>query len=344
MSRGGSPAPSSTDDGGLAHRRPRSKGFIPGSNRGSNASQYDNVPGLPDQDFEILELERPPSRLRQARSETPFSVSSGHHGSPLRGPGLTGGVVPGPRGAPHQFPHANSPAGIKSTYPSHYHVSSHQQSPGRNPTEVPIFHPAHGLDPRGEDPRYAVPSRYTPSPTKMYGDRAYATAQRHANNVSPEKVFMNNFATYRRQPTQSSSQPPHAPRPSHEYPLKLDTSGTSTPIYLQQLTSAAQVYAPVGPLRAEPGPHYPPEDGHRRGWGEEELPPPSPGGMPRSPSFQKAQMCPVQEFTFPANSLHSYRAQLQAQPLLRQPLPQLFVGPHYRNAHEAFAMQDSMLL
>lgn len=358
MSRGGSPAPSSPDDAELAHRRPRSKGFIPGSNRGSNASQYDNVPGFTDQDFEILELERPPSRMRHARAETPFSVSSGHHGSPLRGPSLTGSIVSvasGPRVAKHPFPHHfshNSPAGIKSTYPSsHYHISSHQQSPGRNTTEVPIFHPAHSvsLDPR-EDPRYAVPSRYTPSPTKMYGERAYATTQRHANSVSPEKMYMNSFATYRRQPPPSSSQRPHAPRPSHEYPLQLETSGTSTPIYLQQLTSTAQVYASVGHLRVDPSLDYSPDDRQRRDrddepWGEEALPPPSPGGMPRSPSFQKAQMCPVQEFTFPDNNIHHYRAQFhEQQPVIRQQLPQLFVGPHYRNAHEAFAMQDSMLL
>uniref|UniRef100_A0A8C6U0N9 USP6 N-terminal-like protein n=1 Tax=Neogobius melanostomus TaxID=47308 RepID=A0A8C6U0N9_9GOBI len=350
-------APSSPDDAGLAYRRPHSKGFIPGSNRGSNASQYDNVPGLPDQDFEILELDRPPSRVRNVRAETPLSVSSGHHGSPLGGPSLTGSVVSaasGPRVGkqpfPHQFSHS-SPAGIKSTYPSsHYRISSHQQSPGRNTTEVPIFHPAHsvGLDHR-EDPRYAVPSRYTPSPTKMHGERAYATTQRHANSVSPENVFMNSFATYRRQPPPSSSQHPHAPRPSHEYPLQLETSGNSTPIYLQQLTSTAQVYAPVGHRRVEPSLHYPPDDRQRRdredpSWGEEELPP-SPGGVPRSPSFHKAQMCPVQEFTFPANNIHHYRAQFhEQQPVLRQQHPQLFVGPHYRKAHEAFAMQDSMLL
>lgn len=357
MSRGGSPAPSSIDDAALANRRPRSKGFIAGSDRGSNASQYDNVPGLPDQDFEILELERPPSRLRHGRAETPFSVSSDHHGSPLRGPSLTGSVVSvasGPKMAKHplppQFSH-NSQAGIKGTYPSsHYHLSSHQQSPGRNTTEVPIFHPAHrvSMDHRGEDPRYAVPSRYTPSPTKMYGERAYATTQRHSNNVSPEKMFMNSYATYRRQPPQSSSQHPHAPRPSHEHPPQLETSGTSTPIYLKQLTSTTQVYAPVGHLRVGPGLQYPPDDrqrGNNAPWGEEEVTPLSPGGMPRSPSFQKAQMCPVQEFSFPANSVHHYRAQFhEHQPVMRQQLPQLFVGPHYRNAHEAFAMQDSMLL
>lgn len=354
MSRAGSPAPPSPDNTGLTQCRPRSKGFIPGSNRGSNASQYDNVPGLPEQDFEILELERPPSRMRNARAETPLSVSSVHQGSPLRGPSLTGSIVSvesGPRAAKHPFPHQfshNTPAGIQASYPSshnQYLMSPHQHYPGRNTTEVPIFHPAHGvsLDHREEDIRYAVPSRYTPSPNKMYGEQAYATTQRHTKTVSPEKVFMNNsFATYRRQPPPSSS---HNLRPAQEYPLLLDTSGTSTPIYLQQLTSTSQVYR-----RTEPGMHYQPDERRRRGvdeppWAEGELLPPSPGGMPRSPSFQKAQMCPVQEFTFPPNNLHHYRTQFhEQQPVMRQQLPQLFGGPHYRNAHEAFAMQDSMLL
>ncbi|XP_072309920.1 USP6 N-terminal-like protein isoform X2 [Eucyclogobius newberryi] len=352
-------AAASRDDTVQAHRRPHSKGFIPGSDRGSNASQYDNVPGLPDQDFEILELERPPSRIRNVRTETPFS-SSGHHGSPLRGPSLTGSMVSvasGPRGAKHPFSHQfspNSPAGIQSSYPSgHYVVSPQQQPVGRTTTEVPIFHPAHNvnLDHRGEDPRYAVPTRYTPSPSKMYGERAYATTQRHANSVSPEKLFMNNsYATYRRQPPPSASHPSRTAQPPQEYPLQLETSGTSTPIYLQKLTSTAQVYTAMGQRRMEPSLHYSQDDRQREvmdeaPWGQGELPPPSPGGMPRSPSFQKAQMYPVQEFTFPANNLHHFRTQFhEQQPVIRQQLPQLFVGPHYRNAHEAFAMQDSMLL
>lgn len=351
MSRGGSPAPSSIDD----VRRPRSKGFVPGSNRGSNASQYDNVPGLSDQDFEIIELERPPSRLRHARAETPFSVSSDHHGQ-FRGPGSVASVGSGPRMAKHPFPHQphhNSPAGAKSAYPiSHYHASPHQQSPAKSTTEVPMFQSVHNvsMDLRGEDPRYAVPSRYTPSPTKMYGERAYATTQRHHNSISPEKMFMNSFATYRRQPPHSSSQHLPAPRPPYDYPPQAETSGTSTPIYLKQLTSTSQIYAPVGHLQVGPSLHHPPEDRQRleRGnapWAEEQLAPLSPGGMPRSPSFQKAQMCPVEEFRFPANNVHHYRPQFhEQQAVMRQQLPQLFVGPHYRSAHEAFALQDSMLL
>ncbi|KAI3367072.1 hypothetical protein L3Q82_009275 [Scortum barcoo] len=368
LSRGPSPAPSSPDDGAQLHRRPRSKGFIPGSNRGSNASQYDNVPGLPEQNFEIQELERPPSRMRTPRSETPFSVSSLHQSSPGRGPSLAGSVVSvasGPRVAKHSLPPPfSSPAGVQASYPgsqSQYHSPPQQHSPGRTTTEVPIFHPTYSvsLDHRGEDRLYALPPRFTPSSSVAYGEQPYATTQRQPNSLSPEKVFMNNsYTTYRRQPPPSSAHNPRNARPAAEHSLQLDPQGRSTPIYLQQLTSTSQVYAPMdyrfeGHRRVEANPHYMPEGGPQRSvdgleWApEDELPPPSPGGMPRSPSFQRAQMSPVQEFTFPSNpdGLLHYRTQFQEQqPVIRQQLPQLFGGPHYRHAQEAFAMQESMLL
>lgn len=352
LSRGTSPAPSSPDNSVLPHRRPRSKGFIPGSNRGSNASQYDNVPGMPEQDFEILELERPLSRMRAPHSETPFSVSSHHQDSSSRGTSLAGSVVSaasGPRMVKHplppQFSH-NSPSGVQTSYPgsqNQYHIPN-------KPTEVPIFHPAYSmsLEHRGPERLYAPPSRFPSPSSEASGQRAYATTQRQPNNLSPEKALMNNsFATYRRQPPPSSTHDPRIAKPPPEQSLQLETQGSSTPIYLQKFTSTSQVYSPVdyrfeGHRRDEVNLHYLPEGGPQRAvdgllWSpENEELPKSPGGMPRSPSFQRAQMSPVQEFTFPTNpdSLLHYRTQL----------PQLFGGPHYRHAQEAFAMQESMLL
>ncbi|XP_037616362.1 USP6 N-terminal-like protein isoform X2 [Sebastes umbrosus] len=364
VSRGGTPAPSSPVDSAQPHQRPHSKDFVPEINRGSNASQYDNVPGLQEQDFEIVELDRPPSSMRTPRSETPFSVSSHHQSSPSRGPSHAGSAVSlasGPRTAKHPLPHTfNSPGGVQTGYPGgQYNTPPQQHSPGRTTTEVPILHPAYSvsLDHRGEDRLYTPPSRFTPPSNVVYGERAYATTQRPSNSLSPEKALMNNsFATYRRQPPPSSTHNPRNARPPLEHSLQLETKGRSTPIYLQQLTSTAQVYAPVdyrydGHRRGEANPHYLPEprrpvDGLP--WApEDELPLPSPGGMPRSPSFQQAQMSPVQEFTFPSNpdGLLHYRTQFQEQqPVIRQQLPQLFGGPHYRHAQEAFAMQESMLL
>ncbi|XP_069375877.1 USP6 N-terminal-like protein isoform X2 [Paralichthys olivaceus] len=355
LSRGASPAPSSPDDTALPNRRPHSKGFVPDSNRGSNASQYDNVPGLQEQEFEILELERPLSRMRTPRSETPYSASSQNQGSPSHGPSLTGSaisVASGPRMAKHPLPPSfshNSPTGVQSSYPGSQ-SQFHTPSPSRT-TEVPIYHPGYGMNHRAEDRLYAPPSR-APAPSNMaYSEQVYATTQRQPSNFSPERTVMNNsFATYRRQPPPGSAHIPRSTRP----PLQLETQGRSTPIYLQQLTSTAQVHALgdnrfEGQLRGKVNPHHLPEGGAQRSvdglrWAPEDgLPPPSPGGMPRSPSFQQAQMSPHKEFTFPANpdSLLQYRTQFQEQ---QQQLPQLFGGPHYRHAQEAFALQESMLL
>lgn len=353
VSRGTSPAPSSPDT--VLHHRPRSKGFIPGSNRGSNASQYDNVPGMPEQEFEILELERPPSRMRAHGSETPFSVSSSlNQESPSRGASLAGSVVSvsGARMAKHPLPpqlSCSSPMGVQTSYPAN---QNEYHTPNKNTTEVPIFHPAYSvnLDHRGQERLYAPPSRFPPPSNEGYVHRPYATTQRKPISLSPEKALMNNsFATYRRQPAPSTHNHQSTKR-SPEHALQLATHGTSTPIYLQQFTSTSQGYAPAdnrfeGPRSDRAHLKHRAVDGLL--WSpEEDEPPRSPGGMPRSPSFQQAQMSPVQEFTFPTDpDLVHYRTQFQEQqPNIRQHLPQLFGGPHYRHAQEAFAMQESMLL
>lgn len=368
LSRGASPAPSSPEDSLFAHRRPRSKGFVPGTDRGSNASQYDNVPGLPEEEFEILELERPPSIMRPPRSETPFSASSIQQSSPNRGPGLTGGfmsIPPGPRVGKQRIPplfSPNSPAGGQVRYPGNqnqYHTQE-QNSTGRTTTEVPILHPAYtALDHSREDRHYGPSIQFMPPSQVAYGEPAYATTQRHNSSLSPVKTFTNNsYTAYRTQPPRSSAHNHINARPPQEHSLQLENKGSSTPIYLQQLTSTTQPYAQVdysfeGHHRGEPNPlHFLSEGRSRRPVGgfwepEDELPPQSPGGMPRSPSFQRAQMSPVPEFTFPENpdSLLHYRGQFQEQqPVIQQQLPQLFGAPHYRHAQEAFAMQESMLL
>ncbi|XP_071243161.1 USP6 N-terminal-like protein isoform X4 [Salvelinus alpinus] len=366
LSRGGSPAPSSPDDTLLLNRRPRSRGLIPGSNRGSNASQYDNVPGGAEQDFvEVLELERPPSQMR--RSETPSLPPT---------PSLQGPVG---RQAKRPIPAAlslNSPAGGKPyVHPngqSQYHTPPQQYSPGR-PAMVPLHYPPYSvsLEQRGlgEDRHYGPPpSRGTPPMGLMYGERAYVTTQRPSH--SPEKALMNNsYATTHRQPP-SSAQPPRtivgplAPRTIQQ----LDSPGSNASTYLRQptrLTSAAAAYPVYPPVdynryeerrRGEQTPPYLPEGPGWGGaadvqpWGQQEGGDMTraPLGVPRSPSFQRAQMSPVQEFTFPPgpDGLAHYRTQFheQQQPTMRQQLPPLFGGPHYRHAPEAFTMQESMLL
>ncbi|KAM4712061.1 USP6 N-terminal-like protein isoform 2-T2 [Anableps anableps] len=329
QSRGASPAPSSPKDGVQAQHRPRSKGFMPSSDRGSNASQYDNVPGLPEQDFEILELDKPPCRMRAPRNETPSNV-----------------ISTGPRMAKHHlppdFPH-NSPPGLPSSYSgprSRYNTPPQQHSPGRTTTEVPILHPGYSvsLDHRGEDPRFDSPS------STAYRELVYATTHRRPSNLSPEKALLNNsYATYRRPPPPESNRNLQSSRPPPD-----QSHSSSTPIYLQQLTSTTQIQTSLE-YRFEGNPHFLPGgrphpivDGLQ--WKpDDERPPQSPGGMHRSPSFQQAQMSPVHEFNFPPNPdvLPHFRTQFQEG---QQQLPQLFGGPHYRHAPEAFALQESMLL
>uniref|UniRef100_A0A8C7HYP6 USP6 N-terminal-like protein n=1 Tax=Oncorhynchus kisutch TaxID=8019 RepID=A0A8C7HYP6_ONCKI len=357
LSRGGSPAPSSPDDTLLLNPRPRSRGLIPGSNRGSNSSQYDNVPGGVEQDF-VEELERPPSPSlpptpslqgplgRQAKRHIPAALSLN---SPVGG-------------KPYVHPNGQS----------QYHTTPQQYSPGR-PAMVPLHYPPYSvsLEQRGlgEDRHYGPPpSRGTPPMGLMYGERAYVTTQRPSH--SPEKALMNNsYATTHRQPPSSAQPPrtlvaPQVPRTIQQ----LDSPGSNASTYLHQptrLTSAAAAY-PVYPTVA-----YNRYEGRRRGeqtqpylsegpgrggavevqpWGQQEGGDMTraPGGVPRSPSFQRAQMSPVQEFTFPPgpDGLAHYRTQFheQQQPTMRQQLPPLFGGQHYRHAPEAFTMQESMLL
>ncbi|XP_040029372.2 USP6 N-terminal-like protein isoform X2 [Gasterosteus aculeatus] len=350
LSRAASPAPSSPEDAALPNSRPPSKGFVADSNRGSNASQYDNVPGVPEPEFEILELDGPPARMRPPRGEPPFGASSLHQGSPA----LDGSVAyaaSGPRVAnqqplPPAFSH-NSPGGVHASFQgsqSRYNTPPQQHSPGRATTEVPILHPAYSvsLDHRGEERLYAPPPRFTPPSSAVYGERAYATTQRRSH--SPQKALANNsYATYRRQPPLPSSD--RNARPPPEHPLMADPRGRPAPIYLQQPAYAPADYAFEAHQRGEPLPHYLPDGGSRRSaWAPEEAAAPpllSPGGVPRSPSFQQAQMSPVPEFSFPPNpdDLLGYRTQFQ-----KQQLPPLFGGPHYRHAQQAFAMQESMLL
>ncbi|XP_049616331.1 USP6 N-terminal-like protein [Syngnathus scovelli] len=283
------PAPSGQDEGprGEQHRE-RSKGSVTGANRGSDASQYDNVPGLPETEFEILELERPPTRMRTPQSEIPSYGARGYGENVFTA--QSGFGTPSQPLAVSFAHHSRFPGKQK---PHHHHHHHHHQAP----TEVPIFHPR---------------------------SRHYAAAggDQTPNHVSPEQALVNYVTSRRREP-------PHRPRAT---PLQLDPQGRSaTRIY-----SPAQAHAPLdyrlegrvqgGALESQWGP-------------EEAAAAQGPGGMPRSPSFRKAQMSPVEAFEFPGNGDGGTQ-----QPVLRQQLPRVFGGAYYSHAQEAFAMQESMLL
>ncbi|XP_077355622.1 USP6 N-terminal-like protein [Festucalex cinctus] len=288
-------APSVQDDAQQAEHRQRSKGSVPGANRGSNASQYDNVPGLPEPEFEILELERPPTRMGTPHNE----ASSYGMGASVPGYGVNVFLAQSGSRMPSNLPPLSfaqhHPVGVQT------HFTGNQNYYYQDSTEVPVFHPGF----------------------KHYNMATGDQTRRPPNNISPERALMNYFATHRREP------PPNrcSPRPP---PLQLVPQGSATPIYLQKLTSTAQVHAPLDYRLEGRAP--------RSQWGPEEPPPQSPSGMPRSPSFQRAQMSPVEVLEFPANGGGT------RQPAVCQQLPRLFGGDHYRHAQEVFAMQESMLL
>ncbi|MBN3315559.1 US6NL protein, partial [Atractosteus spatula] len=70
--------------------------------------------------------------------------------------------------------------------------------------------------------------------------------------------------------------------------------------------------------------------------------------MPRSPSFQRAQMSPVDEFSYSAvpvdGSLHYRTSYPEPQAPTRQQHPAAFSGQHYRHPADGYNMQESMLL
>ncbi|XP_051547171.1 USP6 N-terminal-like protein isoform X2 [Myxocyprinus asiaticus] len=305
LTMGVTPSPSSpTPEEATGERRPRSRGFVPGSNRASNASQYDNVPGPDGEVMEIIELEKPPSRP----PSRPYSGPSMRQGSPTRPPSGRTSV------SPFRMPKQSMISKPEPHAPLHY-------PPGMTPVYT-------SYDSRPEERLYSQP----------YSEQIYGTMARTSSNSSPQKALMNNsYVTYRQPPP---SMPPLRVAPA-ELPAQMDNVGE---YYLQQ------------PTRLMGSPAYPPTELHyerhkrREGWyGDMETGPPrSPAGLPRSPSFQKAQLSPihpVEEFNFAPAAISDAMLHLRRpyqEHSGRQQLPQLFGGVHYRQ--EAFAMQESMLL
>ncbi|KAM9468020.1 USP6 N-terminal-like protein isoform 2-T2 [Clarias gariepinus] len=149
--------------------RPRSRGVAPGSNRGSNASQYDNVP-LSDGDVaDVSNFMQVPDPSHQ------HMAPSVKHGSPTRPP--SGGII-----APTFRIPKNPPVHLMSD-PRQPLPNTQGMMPGYFPYH-PKMHP--------ENRAYEI----------AYDERAYGTTARSTPpNRSPEKVMMNNiYATSRRQP------------------------------------------------------------------------------------------------------------------------------------------------
>uniref|UniRef100_A0A8C9ST67 USP6 N-terminal-like protein n=1 Tax=Scleropages formosus TaxID=113540 RepID=A0A8C9ST67_SCLFO len=362
-SQGSSPPPSPSskqEPQFLQHQVwPRSHGFIPETNRGSNASQYDNVPGSENGFVEVLKLEQPPSRnlRKEAQAGTvslspswmPNTAAAGTgprtqrlalHGDSvdLRSMGRLSADSPG---SPTWY-HRNEPpySPVKSSL-----ASAHDMSVNL----LPVLQAPIGSLPEEQQyrPMLRTPSG-SPPERQLYG-----TTLRVPPSFSPDRVLANSsYATYRRQPPSTLDQYPDGlsagqnaqlegvfeyPRQPSELPVK--------PMYL-----AAHSRSEVQ-MRANQVQPYWVEQKSDRGWALQTKQEADgfhpPGHIPRSPSFQRAQMSPVEEFAYPlsVDVHHHYRTQYQEHQLVaRQQLLPVFGGPHYRHAPEAFTMQESMLL
>lgn len=284
-----SPAMSMASEQPRRHR-PRSRGFVPGSNRGSNASQYDNVPVS---DGDVADI---PDFTQVSEPSHQYMAPSVKHGSPTRPP--SGGIT-----APTFRIPKNPPAHLMSDprQPLHY-----------TPGMMPVYS-SYPPKMQPENRAYGM----------AYDERVYGTTARSTPpNRSPERVLIDNsYSTYRRQP------------------INADFAG--------QVDSLVESgHFPRQPAR-HVDQHYE-RQWQGQGWhGEMGMDVASlrtPAGLPRSTSFQKAQLSPVhpgQEYSFPpvpvSDSMMHYRAMTG-----RKQMPTVFGGVHYRQ--EAFAMQESMLL
>ncbi|XP_060759004.1 USP6 N-terminal-like protein isoform X2 [Neoarius graeffei] len=272
------------------HHRPRSRGFVPGSNRGSNASQYDNVPVTDGDVVDVMGFTQVSEPSHQ------HVAPSVRHGSPTRPP--SGGIA-----APTFRIPKNPPV----------HLMSDPRQPSHHTPGVMPVYSQYPPKMQPENRAYGM----------AYDERAYGTPTRSTPpNRSPERVLMNNsYTTYRRQP--------------------------SNPDFVGQMDNLVE----SGHFLRQPTRHV--DQRYERQWqdqgwhGETDVDVAflhTPGRLPRSSSFQKAQLSPVhlgQEFSFPpvpvSDSVMHYRAATG-----RTQMPTVFGGVHYRQ--EAFAMQESMLL
>lgn len=255
--------------------------------------------------MEIIELEKPPSRP----PSRPYVGPALRQGSPTRPPSGGNGV------SQFRMPKQNMMMSSKPELraPLHY-------PPGMTPvytTYVPDFQP--------EERLYG----------QQYGELIYATTGRTSSNNSPERAFMNNsYITYRRPPPRMQSLRVSPP----ELATQMDSVGGHYP------------RQPTQPTRSPAYQHTEQRyEEHRRrdGWyGEMEAGPSHfSAGLPRSPSFQAAQMSPVhtvQELAFPPmpmadHAMLHFRGRYQEHSG-RQQLPPMFGGAHYRQAQESMIL------
>ncbi|XP_028669678.1 USP6 N-terminal-like protein isoform X2 [Erpetoichthys calabaricus] len=305
-----SPSPSSPDD--LFQARPKSRGLIDETKRGSNASQYDNVPGAESESDTRIEemLERSTSRSpRNTKSASPTKVLININ--------------------------------MNGQQKLHKHTSQFENADQRSPTRPPPSYPG--------PPAYNNPQQYpsvwnnqAPYPSQFNRGKDFKW-----DELSPDMSHIDSLPVRDRVFVTS---PPTNPI----FVMPAETSGQYNSVnsnsYGRQPSKFA--YPPVDYVtdirrQAERFPAYR-QDPHRRQWSQE-TDARYAGSMPRSPSFQKAQMSPVQEFAFPNSSPQysspQYRTLYpESQTSSRQPYPTSYNMQQYRHPTEGLSVQESVLL
>nr|XP_015207891.1 PREDICTED: USP6 N-terminal-like protein isoform X2 [Lepisosteus oculatus] len=336
---GGASSPSSPDELFFVRPKPRSL-IVDETKRGSNASQYDNVPSS-EHDFENHAeelLERPKSR--SPRNES-FGSQSPNSASPTKM--LSGIGASGPqRAQKHTLTFesqdqrsAGKAPPLSYSNPPTYHGNSQQYSPGRPGQAPPPYQPQYNsiVDVKPDDKQYGL------MPHVPIG-------------LPPEKTYMNSYAAYNRQ-FSSSSQPNRIVVMPAESSAQYDSVNSSNCPRQPTKLLGRQVYPSVdyvqdGRRRPDQTPLYRQESQGRQWHPSPEADARYMASMPRSPSFQRAQMSPVDDFSYSAvpvdGSLHYRTSYPEPQAPTRQQHPAAFSGQHYRHPADGYTMQESMLL
>ncbi|XP_041113657.1 USP6 N-terminal-like protein isoform X3 [Polyodon spathula] len=319
------PSSSSRDEAQMFLVRPKTRGLIiDETRRGSNASQYDNVSGA-EPDFE----NRVDGLLERSTSHSPKNEST------LFNPSLKSA-------SPTKMLNNVSVGGQQR---SRLHIVQFDSPDQRS----------HGKPP----PSYSVPPGYGHSPTRAQynysidvrpDDRQYGTMLPTLADLSPEKTHMNAYPINSYQ-FSSSSQANRIIVTSADRNAQYDSVNSSN--YLRQ--PAKLVGVPVYPQvdymqenrkRLDQVSAYRPEH-HGRQWNQE-VDARYMGNMPRSPSFQRAQMDPVQEFNYSAAYIDAslrYRTPYPEPPAPSRQLHQTSLNTqHYRYPTDGHSAQESALL
>ncbi|XP_005993889.1 USP6 N-terminal-like protein isoform X1 [Latimeria chalumnae] len=332
-----SSSPSSPDESQMYLMRPKPRVLgVEENKRGSNASQYDNVPGV-DHEYE----NRVDEMLERSSSRSPRNITfpNSFGSQPLK--------VPSPTKLA-----SNLSFSSQQRPPRH----SQPESPDQGPKKQPLPPPSYSTPPtyHGNPPQYS-PTRMNPvlSPPQYNvrantSERMYGTKLQSSASFHPEKQYMNSYPVSRQFSTASQSNRIIVQPADVSAQFDSVNAGNS----VKQPTNKF-AYLPVDYIpdnrRWQEQAHVYRQESYGSQWNYEtdvrfmE-------NRQRSPGFQRAQQDPVQDYNYsivPVDGSMRYRTspysetQPQAKHLNSSPT---YGTPYYRNPTDGFTMQESVLL